>query len=78
MKKGQSVSHEAEDEDEINVVCEKLYGDNETFDHNCVKYINCKDPTDLHDAINKMAEVNQSFIKRVLQNLKNKLYCEKY
>ena len=70
VKKGQSVSYEAEDEDEINVVYEKLYSDNETFDQIYVEYINCKDPTDLYEAINEMAEVNKSFIKRVLQNLK--------
>ena len=71
VKKNQSVTYEAEDEDEINVVYEKLYNDeDEKKEQIYVEYIKCKDPTDLFEAINEFAEVNKSFIKRVLQNLK--------
>ena len=71
VKKSQSVTYEAEDEDEINVVYEKLYNDeDEKKEQIYVEYIKCKDPTDLFEAINEFAEVNKSFIKRVLQNLK--------
>eukprot|EP00092_Neocalanus_flemingeri_P013360 GFUD01014404.1.p1 GENE.GFUD01014404.1~~GFUD01014404.1.p1 ORF type:complete len:1194 (+),score=272.25 GFUD01014404.1:67-3648(+) len=86
VRKGQTLTYEAEDEDEINVVYEKLYNDDEKMDQIYGEYIGCKDPTDLDEAMNEMTQVNQSFIKRVLKNLKtnfvekntNTLLCENF
>ena len=71
VKKTQSGTYEAEDEDEVNVVYDKLKSEDEKIEQTYVEYITCKDPTDLFEAINEITEVNKNFIKRVLQNLKN-------
>ena len=55
------------------MVHEKVYNDEENEKNEKIyeEYIGCKDPTGLDEAINEMIEVNKSYIKRVLKNLKN-------
>ena len=71
VKKTQSGTYEAEDEDEVNVVYDKLHSEDKKIEQIYEEYIMCKAPTDLFEAINEITENNKSFIKRVLQNLKN-------
>ena len=71
VNKRQSAAYDIEDDYEINHVYDQLYDDNERIDQLYVKYIKCKDATDLYEAINELSKVNKSYLNRVLKNLKN-------